>query len=94
MENLQEKASDQAIHRFEISKFDLAEAVLKVARNTQPRFLKSAISFVERKTSLINRMQMILQHEPAPGALGWRSIQYGLLGLCLCSILFGKMWIF
>jgi beta-lactamase regulating signal transducer with metallopeptidase domain len=94
MKNLQEKASDLAIHQFEISKFDLAAAVLKVARNTQPPFLKPAISFVERKTFLINRMQMILQHEPTSRALGWRTIQYGLLGICLCSILFGKMWIF
>lgn len=94
MEELQEKASDRAIYKFGISKFALAEAVLKAARNTQAPHLKSVISFIERRAILTNRMRTILQQEPTQRTLGWRTIQYGLLGLSLCSILFGKMWIF
>ncbi len=94
VEELQEKSSDQAIYQFEISKFALAEAVLKAARNTQVSNLRSVISFIENRTILTNRMQTILQQEPTQRTLGGRTIQYGLLGLSLCSILFGKMWIF
>lgn len=92
IEEMQEQASDSMIHQFKLSKFALAEAVLKTARNANlPSEL--SCSFVERRLSLKNRMKMILQ-EPKPRTLTWKAIQYGFLGLGLLSILFGKLWVF
>jgi beta-lactamase regulating signal transducer with metallopeptidase domain len=93
MNHLQERASDEIIHPLGISKFDLAEAIVKAARNTQTPCLESAISFMESRTSLKTRIQLILE-EHRERSLGKRAVQYSLLALGLCSILFGKMWIF
>ncbi len=93
IEEMQEQASDSMIHRFGISRFALAEAVLKTARNARGMPSKLSCSFVGRRLSLTNRMGMILQ-EPMQRTLKWETIQYGLLGLSLLSILLGKLWIF
>lgn len=93
IEKMQEQASDSMIHRFGISRFALAEAILKTARNARGMSSELSCSFVERRLSLKSRMEMILQ-EPMQGTLKWKAIQYGLLGLGLLSILLGKLWIF
>ncbi|MGC2595252.1 MAG: M56 family metallopeptidase [Rhabdochlamydiaceae bacterium] len=93
IEEMQEQASDSMIHRFGISRFALAEAVLKTAQKSRVTPSKLVFSFVERRLPLKSRMQMILQ-EPIPRALGWKTIQYGLLGISLLSILLGKLLIF
>lgn len=93
IEEMQEQASDSMIHRFGISRFALAEAVLKTARNTKGMPTKLSCSFVECRPSIKNRMEMILQ-EPRKQTLKWQAMQYGLLGLSLLSILLGKLWIF
>lgn len=93
IDEMQEKACDYLIHRFGISKFALAEAILKTAQKTRAAPSRLVCSFVERPSSLKSRMQMILQG-PVPQARAWKAIQYGLLGVVLLSILWGKLWIF
>lgn len=93
IEEMQEQASDSMIHRFGISRFALAEALLKAARKAKERPSKLVFSFVGCRPSFKTRIQMILQ-EPTQRAFGWTSIQYGLLGFGLLSILLGKLWIF
>ena len=85
-------AADLMIHRFGISKIALAEAVVKTAK-ARGVPSKLVFSFVGRRSSFRKRMEMILQ-EPMKQALGCKAMQYGLLGLSLFSILFGKLWIF
>jgi len=48
LENYQERASDQAIQRFEISKFDLMGAIVKTTKN----FQKATISKEPKKSTL------------------------------------------
>lgn len=86
---MQEQGSDSMIHRFGISRFALAGAILKTAKAVPSKRL---LSFAGGAFSLKRRMQMILQEPQRPTK--WKPIQYGLLGLCLLSILFGKLWIF
>jgi len=93
MANFQESAADRAIHQFGISKYDLAEAILKTAKNRHNAPLSPAISLIEHPTYFLNRMQMVLQIEHDRHSR-WRAAQYGLLVLGLSAILFGKMWIF
>jgi beta-lactamase regulating signal transducer with metallopeptidase domain len=92
IEEMQEMAADLMIHRFGISKIALAEAVVKTAK-ARGVPSKLVFSFVGRRSSFRKRMEMILQ-EPMKQALGCKAMQYGLLGLSLFSILFGKLWIF
>lgn len=93
IEEMQEQASDSMIHRFGISKFALAEAILQTAQKAEATSSSLAFSLIERRSSLKNRMKMILQ-EPMQQNPGWKAIQYGLLSISLLSILFGKLWIF
>jgi beta-lactamase regulating signal transducer with metallopeptidase domain len=93
IQELQEQAADLMIHKFGISKFALAEAVLKTARKSAQLPPQLSCSFAQNRLSLTSRIKMILQ-EPVKKTLKWEAIQYGFLGLILISILFGKIWIF
>jgi len=93
LENLQEMASDQSIHSFGISKFDLASAIVKTAKNEQSPF-HPLISFTKHSTNFKNRMNVILQYEQNQQPFICKVLQYGILAFGLCAILFGKMWIF
>lgn len=92
IEDMQEQSADAMIHQFDISRFALAEAVLKTARSARLP-VESSCAFVERHLPIKNRIKMILQ-EPEQQTLAWKVIQYGFLGLGLLSILFGKLWVF
>jgi beta-lactamase regulating signal transducer with metallopeptidase domain len=94
MVNLQERASDQAIDRFGISKLDLAEAIVKTAKNSTASYINIALSLVEHPTHFAKRIEELLQHEPKQRSPYGKIIQYGLLVLLMSIILFGKLWIF
>lgn len=93
IQEMQEQASDAQIHQFGISRFALAEAVLKTAKKARAIPSGMVFSFVDLRLPLKNRIGIILK-EPVQRTLGRKAIQYGCLGICLVSILFGKLWIF
>lgn len=93
IEEMQEQASDSAIHRFGISRLALAGALLKTAQKTKEKPSVLLFSFVWRSSTLKRRMAKILQ-EPMSETRGWKALRYGLLICSLISILLGSLWIF
>lgn len=93
LEEMQERAADLMIYPFKISRFALGEALLKTAHYTRESSSQLAFFFVSGRPSFQSRIEHILQ-EPLKQTLGRKAIQYGVLGIFLLSLLFGKLWIF
>lgn len=91
IEEMQERASDRMIHRFELSGLSLATAVMKTAHKARSSMLLA--SFGGRPASLKRRIANLLQ-DPTEPSLGWKIVQYTCLIGCLSSAVFGKLWIF
>lgn len=91
LEEMQEQACDSMIDSFEISRITLAEAILKTAESSKGSKLTLTSPLVGEKLFLGRRIEEILSHQPTTH---WHLFQTAIMLCSLCSILFGRLWIF
>lgn len=96
LELTQEYACDRKITALKFSPVELASAILKaakLAKTASERDFVPITCFVNRST-LLGRTQMLLKNPCPPKKQTFRWVQYGLTGLLMMTIIFGKFWIF
>lgn len=94
VEFAQEQACDVAVNAFQISRLDLASALVKSAKQVHNSLTDclSVTCFVGRQTLSV-RFRALLT-EPALPNKTLRWLQIGLAGVASIMFLFGKFWIF
>lgn len=97
MENIQERACDESVHKFNISKLDLASAIVKTIKKANHQCPQTMMltCFVQ-ESSMMRRLKPLLEqtHRISRSYTILNYAQTIVISLIVPPLFFGKLWIF